>query len=239
MKKEYGWILITYILMQFSGIAGGPLLYKAGVAKELVLGYWTVISFASATLIILIILWRSTYRNTIERQTPVSAIRAVVWSVLGVFMAFFAQILAASIEKLLGVPQGSENTQQIIELVQGLPLVILAVAIFGPILEEIIFRKIIFGSLYSRMPFFFAALISSLIFSVAHAELEHTILYAAMGFTFAFLYVKTKRIIVPIMAHVSMNTFVVLMQYVFADEIEEIMRKAEQMEQVSQWITWW
>lgn len=239
MKKEYGWILITYILMQLSGIIGGPLLYKAGVAEELILGYWTVISFTLATLIILIIIWRSTYRNAIERQAPVSAVSAVMWSILGVFMAFFAQILAVTIETQLGVPQGSKNTQQIIELVQGLPLVILAVAILGPILEEIIFRKIIFGSLYNRMPFFFAALISSLVFSVAHRELEHTILYAAMGFTFAFLYVKTKRIIVPIVAHVSMNTLVVLMQYVLADEIEEIMRKAEQMEQVSQWITWW
>lgn len=239
MKKEYGWILITYILMQLSGIIGGPLLYKAGVAEELILGYWTVISFTLATLIILIIIWRSTYRNAIERQAPVSAVSAVIWSILGVFMAFSAQILAVTIETQIGVPQGSENTQQIIELVQGLPLVILAVAIFGPILEEIIFRKIIFGSLYNRMPFFFAALISSLIFSVAHRELEHTILYAAMGFTFAFLYVKTKRIIVPIVAHVSMNTLVVLMQYVLADEIEEIMRKAEQMEQVSQWIMWW
>lgn len=239
MKKEYGWILITYILMYFSGIIGGPLLYKAGIARELVLSYWTVISYGLATLIILIIIWRSTYRNSIERQAPVSAVSAVIWSILGVFMAFSAQILAVTIETQIGVPQGSENTQQIIELVRGLPLVILAVAIFGPILEEIIFRKIIFGSLYNRMPFFFAALISSLIFSVAHAELEHTILYAAMGFTFAFLYVKTKRIIVPIVAHVSMNTLVVLIQYVLADEIEEIMRKAEQMEQVSQWIMWW
>ncbi|OES45394.1 CPBP family intramembrane glutamic endopeptidase [Domibacillus iocasae] len=238
MKKEYGWILITYILMQFSGLIGGPLLYKAGVPEALVPGYWTVISFALATLIILIMLWRSTYRNAIERQAPVSAAWAVVWSILGVFMAFAAQIIAVSIETKIGIPQGSENTQQIIELVQGLPLVILSVAVFGPILEEIVFRKIIFGSLYNRMPFFFAALISSLVFSVAHTELEHTILYAAMGFTFAFLYVKTKRIIVPIMAHVSMNTFVVLMQYVFADDIQEMIRKAEEMEQMSQWISW-
>ncbi|MET1030811.1 CPBP family intramembrane glutamic endopeptidase [Domibacillus tundrae] len=246
MKKEYGFILITYILMQLSGIAGGPLLYKTGVAlgvepirmETLVPGYWTVISFSLATLIILLILWRSTYRNDIERQKPVPLHFAALWAILGVFMAFAAQIIASSIETRLGIPQGSENTQDIIELVKGVPLVILAVAVFGPILEEIVFRKIIFGSLYNRLPFFFAALISSLMFSVAHAELEHTILYAAMGFTFAFLYVKTKRIIVPIVAHVSMNTFVVLIQYVFADEIQEMIRKAEKMEQMSQWIRW-
>lgn len=238
MKKEYGWILITYILMQFSAFVGGPLLYEAGVDPSRIGGYWTVISFSTATLVIFIILWRSTYRNSIERQTPVSAGSAVTWSILGVFMAFAAQYAAIIIETFIGIKPGSDNTQDIIQLVQGVPLVILAVAVLGPILEEIVFRKIIFGSLYSKMPFFFAALISSLVFSVAHAELEHTILYAAMGFTFAFLYVKTKRIIVPIMAHVAMNTFVVLMQYVFADEIQDMIRKAEEMEQMSQWIHW-
>ncbi|WP_050184121.1 CPBP family intramembrane glutamic endopeptidase [Domibacillus robiginosus] len=247
MKKEYGFILITYIVMQLSAFVGQPLLYEAGLIagvepdrlKALVPGYWTIIAFALATAIVLLILWRSTYRNKIEQQTPVSIGAAAAWSVAGVFMAFLAQYAAIMIETILGIEQGSENTQDIIELVQGVPIVVLAVAVFGPILEEIVFRKIIFGSLYNRMPFFFAALISSLIFSVAHMELEHTILYAAMGFTFAFLYVKTKRIIVPIVAHVSMNTFVVLMQYVFADEIQEMLRKAEQMEQMSQWIKWW
>ncbi|WP_046176604.1 CPBP family intramembrane glutamic endopeptidase [Domibacillus indicus] len=247
MRKEYGFILITYILMQMSAYIGQPLLYQlglmAGVDRErlivLVPGYWTVIAFALATAVVLLILWRSTYRNSIERQTPVSPSIAAAWSVAGIFMAFFAQFAASLIEQyLLGIEAGSDNTKSIIELVEGLPLVILAVAVLGPFLEEIVFRKIIFGSLYNRMPFFFAALISSLIFSVAHRELEHTILYAAMGFTFAFLYVKTKRIIVPIVAHVSMNTFVVLMQYVLADEIEEMIQKAEEMEQMSQWI-WW
>lgn len=246
MKKEYGFILITYILMQFSAYIGYPLLYESGIKagveparmEALVPGYWTVISFALATLIILLILRRSTYRNSIERQKPVPLRTAAIWSVLGVFMAFLAQYAAIIIETLLGIKQGSDNTQNIIELVQGVPVVILAVAVFGPILEEIVFRKIIFGSLYNRIPFFFAALISSLLFSVAHAELEHTILYAAMGFTFAFLYVKTKRILVPIVAHVSMNTFVVLMQYVFADDIQEMIRKAEEMEKISQWIKW-
>ncbi|WP_309090260.1 type II CAAX endopeptidase family protein [Domibacillus sp.] len=248
MKKEYGFILITYIVMQLSAFVGQPLLYEAGLIagvepdrlKALVPGYWTVTAFALATAIVLLILWRSTYRNSIERQAPVPPGSAMVWAIIGVFMAFAAQYAAIMVETfLLGIEPGSQNTQDIIELVQGLPVVVLAVAVFGPILEEIVFRKIIFGSLYNRMPFFFAALISSLIFSVAHMELEHTILYAAMGFTFAFLYVKTKRIIVPIVAHVSMNTFVVLMQYVFADDLQEMIRKAEQMEQLSQWIKWW
>lgn len=236
MNKDYGWILITYILMHLSGFIGGPLLAALGVPHHLILSVWTVVSFSAASLVVLVLLWRSTYRNAIERQQPVPLFRAAVWSVLGVFMAYAAQYAGIIIETLLGIPQGSENTQQVIGLVETFPIVILSVAVFGPFLEEIVFRKIIFGSLYEKMPFFAAALISSLIFSAAHWEWEHTILYAAMGFTFAYLYVKTKRIIVPIVAHVAMNSFVVLMQYVFADEIEEMIRL--QQEQMPQWISW-
>ena len=48
-----------------------------------------------------------------------------------------------------------------------------------------------------------------------------------MGFTFAFLYVQTKRIIVPIFAHVMMNTIVVVMQLYRPKYIEQ---HSEQMQ---------
>lgn len=245
MKKEYGFILITYILMQFSGYIGVPLLFKIGVStgveqnemQLLAIGYWTVISFAIATVITLLILRKSAYVNKIENQLSPSTGKLIFWSITGVFLAFFAQYAAIIIETVLGIDQGSENTQDIIQLVEWVPLTILSVALFGPILEEIVFRKILFGSLYERIPFFFAALISAFVFSVAHRELEHLLLYAAMGFTFAFLYVKTKKLIVPIVAHVSMNSIVVLMQYVFADDIEEIIKEAEQAQQFILWFS--
>ncbi|OKL36146.1 CPBP family intramembrane glutamic endopeptidase [Domibacillus mangrovi] len=245
MKKEYGFILITYILMQFSGYIGASLLFKIGIStgveqnkmEMLAIGYWTVISFALATIIILLILRKSTYVNKIEKQTSLSTGKLLFWSITGVFLAFSAQYAAIIIETALGIEQGSENTQDIIQLVEWVPLTMLSVALFGPILEEIVFRKILFGSLYERFPFFFAALISAFVFSIAHRELEHFLLYAAMGFTFAFLYVKTKKLIVPIVAHVSMNSIVVLMQYVFADDIEKMIKDTEQVQQFILWFS--
>ena len=125
---------------------------------------------------------------------------------------------------------GSENTQQILKIIESFPLAILVSSVIGPILEEIVFRKIIFGSLHKRLNFFFSALISSIIFALAHMEPQHILLYSAMGFTFAFLYVKTKHILVPIFAHVAMNTFVVVIQSVYKDEIEKLMRDAEKIQ---------
>jgi len=219
LKKEYWFILIAYIVMQLSGAIGVPLLMFIGSLlgksqhemAELSVSLWIVISF-SLTFIISLILLRKEWTNPIRSENTLSPRESIYWAVGGIFLAFFAQIAAANIEYWLGIEMGSENTEQIVNLIKTAPIVILVTSILGPILEEIVFRKILFGALYTRMNFFLAGLISSLIFALAHGEPEHVILYSAMGFTFAFLYVKTKRILVPIFAHVSMNTIVVMMQ---------------------------
>ena len=56
-----------------------------------------------------------------------------------------------------------------------------------------------------------------------------------MGLVFAFLYVKTKRIIVPIAAHVAMNTLVAVAQVLMSNEqIQEMIKEAEKMQGLSE-----
>lgn len=237
MKKEYWYIIIAYIAMQLSSLIGIPLVSFAGAAmgksleemETIAVPYWLVISF-SLTLIIVMLLLKKERKSQVDVRSMASPSSSAAWAFAGVFLALIAQSLAASIEAMLGIEMGSENTQEIIKIIEKFPVVILVSSIIGPILEEIVFRKIIFGSLHKRMNFFFAALISSVIFALAHFEPEHVILYSAMGFTFAFLYVKTKRIIVPIVAHVTMNTFVVLLQSVFREDIERMIKEAEKIQ---------
>ena len=143
-------------------------------------------------------------------------------------MAYASQIIASLIElNVLGIQPGSENTKQLVDIAKHVPYFMVVTAIVGPILEEIIFRKIIFGSLNKRFNFFISALISSLIFAVVHNDFSHLLIYTAMGFTFAFLYVRTKRLLVPIMAHVAMNTLVLIVQIFLADKIQEMEKHIE------------
>lgn len=203
--------------MQLSSIIGVPLLIFFAealgwtIAPSNAVTLWILISFTLALIFILLVLRKEMFQP-IRDANALSPLELIFWGIVGIFLAFFAQSAAASIEYALGIEMGSENTQQIVGLIQTTPLIIFVTSIIGPILEEIVFRKVIFGSLYKRLNFFLAGLISSLIFSIAHGEPEHLILYGAMGFTFAFLYVKTKRILVPIFTHVAMNTIVVIIQ---------------------------
>ncbi|HJV31171.1 MAG TPA: type II CAAX endopeptidase family protein [Bacillales bacterium] len=229
MKREYWIILIVYIVMQLSSLAGVPaiafLLEKFDKAKSLAVPYWLIFSFSIALVIVLFILRKEMTKN--DKRNASSVGSSVFWAISGVFLAIFAQTFAANIERLFGIEMGSENTQHILNIINTFPLAILVSSIIGPILEEIVFRKIIFGALYKRFNFFISAVISSVIFAVAHMELQHVLLYSAMGFTFAFLYIKTKHILVPIFAHVAMNTLVVLIQSTYSDEIEKLLREAK------------
>src|SRR5699024_5644806 len=49
--------------------------------------------------------------------------------------------------------------------------------ILGPILEEIIFRKILFGYLNEKFNVWIAAFVSSLIFGLVHMEMQTLIVY--------------------------------------------------------------
>ena len=222
--------------MQFSSIIGAPLMlaYFASLdiplerAKILATGYWIVLSFILATIITLFLLRHERKNQHFREQASIGT--SIGWAIGGVFLALFSQSIAGSIEQFLGIPTGSENTQNILGLIEAVPAVMLASSVFGPILEEIVFRKIVFGTLHKRLNFFLSALISSLIFAVAHMEFIHILLYTAMGFTFAYLYVKTKRILVPIFAHVTMNTLVVLIQSIFRDDISKYMEELNQVQ---------
>ena len=238
MTKTYWKVIIAYIIMQFSGIIGVPIMLKLGVGEgleraareSLLFSYWITISFIVGLLVILWIL-RTDFREKDFRSAQASWPSTILWSVLGFFMALFGQGIAASIQQLLfGIEPGSENTQQIMNLIMSSAAVIIAVTVAGPILEEIIFRKIIFGTLYKKFNFAVGLIVSSLLFALVHQDYKHLLIYFVMGSIFAFLYVKTNRILVPIIAHVAMNSFVVLVQYVFKDQIEEYLEQLEQMQ---------
>ncbi|WP_099157741.1 CPBP family intramembrane glutamic endopeptidase [Virgibacillus ndiopensis] len=233
MTKRYWYVILTYIIMQFSGIIFAPLLYALlPVTEDQAVVYWSIFSFI-AGLAVVLLLMRPDMRTGNDRAAS-DVGSAVLWSIGGVFMAYFSQAIASFIEsELFDISIGSENTQMIMDISRTFPLFVIIPALVAPILEEIIFRKIIFGGLYKKMNFFIAALLSSFIFAIIHGEPEHILIYGSMGFVFAFLYVKTKRIIVPIIVHMSMNSISVIVQLSLSPEdIERMQKQLEQLQMI-------
>ncbi|OCS88949.1 hypothetical protein A6K76_13435 [Caryophanon latum] len=213
------YVIVIYVAMQLSGfLLQFPAIFdplvnvsnlSGDAARNWVVGMWSAVSFAVACAITLAVttadktFWQN-FRD--EEKAPWSD--TIFWGVAGFFIVMAGQALAIQIETWIGIDLGSDNTGRIIEISKAAPMMIVATILFGPILEEILFRRVIFASFLPSMKFFGAALISSIVFAAIHMDFSHMLIYIACGFTFAFVYYKTKRITASIITHVLMNGFV-------------------------------
>ena len=233
-QKTGLYVLIIYCVMQLSGVVFIPLLYKLIQAMNVkdseltTYGWWLFISMGIATFFTLYIIRKdNTFLRPLKGQKA-TLVGTIGFGILGFFLVFLGQMFAANLEIKLGVEPGSANTEQFIEIAHSVPLAIFSIVIFAPILEEIIFRRIIFGSLLPKTNFIVAALVSAVAFAIIHFEFTHILLYAVSGFIFAFIYYKTKRILASIISHMLLNGFVVLVQF-YGEAIRKFLETYSQM----------
>src|SRR5699024_12721523 len=104
--------------------------------------------------------------------------------------------IAANIEVyIFNIDTSSENTEMIMKITELAPLFSIITVLIAPILEEIVFRKIIFGALYKRMNFILAGIISAVIFGLIHLDPTHLLIYTAMGLVFAIYMLKRNELL--------------------------------------------
>lgn len=147
-------------------------------------------------------------KNVIEKH-PSNWIKTILWGLIGLGLVIVGQLIILKITALLGQSTASTNTTTLLTVGQQYPAFFLAIIIGAPVMEEIVFRKVIFGNLSAVTGKIGAALIASVLFSFAHAD-GHFILYAFVGLLFCWLYQHTGRIQTSMTAHILMNASVVL-----------------------------
>ncbi|TDM12140.1 intramembrane glutamic endopeptidase MroQ [Macrococcus lamae] len=241
MKIKRIWVNILIVLLyaasQLSSLIPVLLYRNAGLTQDELFARtipFLVGGFIVASILVYFVNRAIINETTLERSRKESWRYTITWMIAGLFLALFAQMIMNMINVyIFKQPIESQNTTDILEVARQFPIFIILIAIVGPILEEFVFRKVIFGELYEliKLPrwaaFIIAGAISGFIFSAAHNDFDHTLIYMGMAFVFAGLYVATRRIIVPIVAHMAMNSFVVLIQLGFSDQIEKAAEKAK------------
>lgn len=231
-------ILLIFIGVQLAVIPVGIIMGVTSPEigpEELITGIipYQFIAFLIGTILVVIIGGLHHNKNAIERGPQTDIPVTLVWIVGGVILAYASQVIAGMINVyILGNPLESQNTNEIMNMIESMPLMILIVVILGPILEEYVFRRAIFAEVYSLFPmksagskvlgFLVAGLVSGLIFAVAHFDFTHIIIYLSMSYAFSFLYVMTGRLLVPVVIHIIMNGLVVGIQILLSDQIEEL-----------------
>ena len=84
-------------------------------------------------------------------------------------------------------------------------ITILAVAVVAPITEEIIFRGFMLSRLRRSMPTAVAAIISSLIFAVAHGALVWMAYAFVLGIVLCYVATKYRSIVASMVLHIAFN----------------------------------
>lgn len=223
-QKTAFYVLITYIICQLSvlllifipGLKDSLLQLFSGMSEQDQLiklsAWWSTISFAVAFIVSFILISRNKQFWDVFKGEKASIGASIGWGIIGFFLVFLGQTIGAYIELALGIDMGSENTEAIMSVTKVAPVMIIATVLLGPILEELVFRRVIFGSIIQNYNFWIASIISAIVFAAIHMDFTHILLYTICGMIFAFLYHKTKRLLTPIIAHILLNGFVTFIQ---------------------------
>lgn len=236
-KKTPLYVLLIFIAAQLS-----PILFitptlnyfldqgmdreTAGAATS---GWLIFLTMGIGFLLTLFVIFRDKRFFDIWKGTKSTVFMSVVWGFLGFLLLLIGQSLAAMIEMAIGIEPGSENTASLVTIAEVVPFAIISIVLFGPILEELVFRRVLFGSLNQTTNFFFATAVSALVFALIHFDFTHLLLYFTTGFILAYLYQKTKSIITPIIAHICLNGYVMLIQ-LNMDKITEFLKQVEKLQ---------
>ncbi len=87
----------------------------------------------------------------------------------------------------------------------GAGLAVLSLVVIAPIVEEIVFRGLLFGALAGRLGILASAVVTALLFGAAHGDLVFFPTLVAMGFVTALAYAGTGNLWVAVTLHALNN----------------------------------
>ena len=128
---------------------------------------------------------------------------------IGILVVFLVLAQAALMLVKLLVPQFDANQPQTNEITQAVgshrSLALVALVLLPPIFEETIFRGFIFPALAKRIGVMGGAIISSMVFGIAHGQVNLFIYTTILGLLLCFMYVRLRSIVPGILLHMLNN----------------------------------
>jgi membrane protease YdiL (CAAX protease family) len=140
---------------------------------------------------------------------PALGLRPANWKYL-VFGALGTLALSIAVSQIGIEPQG---VKQVIDVLRGprqLVLGLLLLAVLAPLVEELIFRGLVYGWIAGRWGTIPAFILSSLAFAAAHWEPAHVMLVLPLGLLFGWLRRRTDSLLPSLFAHIFNNGFALI-----------------------------
>jgi len=183
--------------------------------------FWGFLSTAGLFGTMTLLLWISTFfvkpmRSPTDAEVPKAmplrnaVMFAMRWAPLMIGIAFGLNLLcSAAIEHLAGV---QPSDQELVKCLAGdacptgLRILIGLLVLFeAPLLEEPLFRGIMFRGFASAIPTWAAMAISGFLFALVHVNAATFVPLWFLGVAFAAIYRRTGTIVAPMVAHALFN----------------------------------
>lgn len=134
------------------------------------------------------------------------------WYFIPVIMGVSAAIAGNNMITMSGLEQSSEAFVEVNEVLTAgsFGLQILGVGLLVPIVEELLFRGIIYKRMKEIMSTLQAGISCALLFGVLHANIVQGIYGFCIGILMCLVYERFHSLVAPILMHVSANLVVVL-----------------------------
>ena len=214
--------VITIFLIYILSIIGFPRLFISIfniTNKNLI--YYILVVFGFFGIFLMSFYLRKRKINSIEFEKKKSFGYSFLIAIAGFFLVFNLQVFLTLILRVLGFDVISLNTDALTKIIKEHKIFLLYAVIIAPVLEELFFRKTVFGYLYDIfntkneiVKFIIPSFITGVIFALPHDGISPLIIiYIIISMVFSFAYFHTKRIITPIIMHILMNSLVMIAQF--------------------------
>jgi membrane protease YdiL (CAAX protease family) len=117
-------------------------------------------------------------------------------------------MIGETLNGFISIFKGESVVNQTDVLISGMPtwLILAIVVIVGPIVEELVFRKLMIDR-FSRYGDAVAITVSSVSFGLFHGNFYQFFYAALLGIALSYIYVRSGKIIYPILLHIFINLF--------------------------------
>jgi len=135
---------------------------------------------------------------------PALGLRGAHWKYV-VFGALGTMALSVAVSQVGLQPEGMKQVLDIVRDLHQLALSLLLLAVLAPLVEELVFRGLLYGWLAGRWGKNVGWIVSSLAFAAAHTEPAHIILVFPLGLLFGWLRQRTDSLLPSLVAHIANN----------------------------------
>ncbi len=204
------YLIVSYAAVFIAEIIMIAVLGKAG-AEELInnnVYVYALLSFAPMYLIGLPVLLITTrgMKTKAREKSKLKFSEFLSLFLISQVAMILGSVIGESLNSFFSLIKGDAVVDSTTELVSTLPpaLTFVAVVILAPIIEELIFRKIMIDRL-SRYGESVAIVVSAISFGLFHGNFYQFFYAAMIGLVLGYMYAKTRNILYPIALHAIIN----------------------------------